>query len=101
MTTQEVPEELEAHSPAREEGTLFVDEYYKLRLEGLTRLTATIEMSIDQADRPSSTREPSSSRVQKRRRGKARAAMVFPIYRKGKRVGPRLSARERKKSPRS
>ncbi|CAF9906404.1 major facilitator super transporter protein [Imshaugia aleurites] len=65
VTTQEVPEELEAHSPAREEGTLFVDEYYKLRLEGLTRLTATIEMSIDQADRPSSTREPSSSRERK------------------------------------
>lgn len=78
VTTHEIPEEAEAHIPGTEDG-----------------------MDIDQAKQPSSTTQSTSrstSRVQKPGRGKARAAMVFPIYRKGKRVGPRLSARETKKS---
>ncbi|KAF6241569.1 hypothetical protein HO173_000280 [Letharia columbiana] len=78
VTEQEIAKEPEAHVPASEE-----------------------EMDNDQAKQPSSTTElvsRSTSRVQKRGRGKARASMVFPIYKKGKRVGPRLSARDRKKS---
>lgn len=78
VMTQEISEVSEAPVPASEE-----------------------EMDIDQAKQPSSTTASvsrSSGQIQKRGRGKARAAMVFPIYKKGKRVGPHLSARERKKS---
>ncbi|CAF9943476.1 MAG: hypothetical protein ALECFALPRED_000461 [Alectoria fallacina] len=76
VTTQEITNESEAHVPPSEQ-----------------------EMGIDQAKEPSSTTETlSSGRVQKRERGKTRAAMMFPIYKKGKRIGPHLSVRERKKS---
>ena len=37
-------------------------------------------------------------RVQKKGRGKAKAAMVFPVYKKGTRVGPRLTKRQKKAS---
>ena len=64
-------------------------------------LTTSPEMDIDEANQHNSTTTKSVSRsigrVQKRGRGKASAAMVFSIYKQGKRVGPRLSARERKK----
>ena len=39
-----------------------------------------------------------SRRVEKQSRSKSKAAMVFPTYSKGKRLGPRLSARGRKQS---
>ena len=64
-------------------------------------LITSTDMDIDQVKQPSSAMASISranGQIQKRGRGKARAAMVFPVYKKGKRVGPRLSARERKKS---
>ncbi|KAL2037022.1 hypothetical protein N7G274_010307 [Stereocaulon virgatum] len=39
-----------------------------------------------------------SGRIQKRWRSKARAAMVFPVYNKGRRVGSQLNKRQRRKS---
>lgn len=45
------------------------------------------------ADKPSQNtshqRSRSARRVEKQGRGKARAAMVFPVFKKGRRVGPR------------
>ena len=64
-------------------------------------LNTSLEMDIEQVRQSSSATESAfrnTSRVQKRGRGKAKAAMVFPIYRKGKRVGLRFRAKERKKS---
>lgn len=56
-------------------------------------------MGVDEAEysdmKPASR---SRGRVQKRGRGKARSAMVFPVYKKGKRVGLKLNARQRKSS---
>ena len=37
-------------------------------------------------------------RIQKKRRGKSSAAMVFPVYKKGKLTGPKLNAKRRKQS---
>ena len=57
-------------------------------------------MDIDQAKQPDSTAESvtkSTSRVQKRGRGKG-AANVFPVYIKGKRFGTRLGAKGGKAS---
>lgn len=100
VTTHEIPEEAEAHIPGTEDGrrSLVMTAFVARRVNTSLYITG---MDIDQAKQPSSTTQSTSrstSRVQKPGRGKARAAMVFPIYRKGKRVGPRLSARETKKS---
>ena len=57
-------------------------------------------MDIDEANLPGLTAESVSrgtGRTQKRGRGKGSVTMVFPISIKGKRVGTRLRARERKK----
>ncbi|KAK3169485.1 hypothetical protein OEA41_008868 [Lepraria neglecta] len=59
------------------------------------------EMDLDQADTSTNATNSgsrSSGRIQKKGRGKARAAMVFPVYKKGRRVGPQLSKRQRRKS---
>jgi len=57
------------------------------------------DMDIDQASGGSAaTTTRSSGRVQKKGRGKAKAAMVFPVYKRGRRVGPRLSKTQRRKS---
>ena len=69
-------------------------------LKKLTHLVTFSEMGIDQAKQPGSTAQSVSrgtSRVPKRRSGKGRATMVFPTHMKGKRVGTRLRAQERKK----
>ncbi|KAL2050782.1 hypothetical protein ABVK25_009020 [Lepraria finkii] len=59
------------------------------------------EMDLDQAN-TSTNATNSGSRsigsIQKKGRGKARAAMVFPVYKKGRRVGAQLSKRQRRKS---
>lgn len=39
-----------------------------------------------------------AKRIEKKGRGKAKASMVFPVYKKGRRVGPRLSTRQKKQS---
>ena len=60
----------------------------------------------DQIGRSAEVQTPTSSlavpkksrRVEKRSHSKSKAAMVFPTYTKGKRLGPRLSARGRKQS---
>jgi len=39
-----------------------------------------------------------TKRIEKKGRSKAKASMVFPVYKKGRRVGPRLSARQKKQS---
>ena len=98
---QKIPDELEAHVRAGEEGKRFFARYYNSALEGPTHLTTFTDMDIDPAKQIGSTAglvSRSTRRVQKRGHGKARAAMVFPIHDKGKRMGARLSARERKKS---
>ena len=60
-----------------------------------------LAMELDHPDDPTVTKPQTpkaSNRIQKRARSKAKAAMVFPIYKKGKRVGPHLSSRQRKQS---
>ncbi|KAL6719579.1 hypothetical protein ACLMJK_001499 [Lecanora helva] len=44
------------------------------------------------------TKSRSAKRLPKKGRTKAAASMVFPIYKKGRRIGPRLGARQRKQS---
>lgn len=74
-TTQEASNESEEHTPASKE-----------------------EMDIDQAkDHCSTVKQSSRSARRVEKRSKARAAMVFPVYRKGQRVGPRRRRREDRK----
>ena len=58
-----------------------------------THKLSFVDMEIDSTISAATSKTTStlrgSGRVQKRRRGKARAAMVFPVYKKGKRIGPR------------
>ncbi|KAK0512947.1 hypothetical protein JMJ35_004964 [Cladonia borealis] len=59
------------------------------------------EMDVEQDNgsiKDAESRPRSSGRIQKKGRGKAKAAMIFPVYRKGKRVGPHLNKRQRRKS---
>ena len=59
------------------------------------------EMDVEQDNdsmKAAESRSRSSGRIHKKGRGKAKAAMVFPVYRKGKRVGPHLNKRQRRKS---
>lgn len=55
-------------------------------------LITVVPIEMD-ADKPSQNtshqRSRSARRVEKQGRGKARAAMVFPVFKKGRRVGPR------------
>ena len=72
-------------------------------LDGVDYLITITAMDIDQTRQPNSTTDSSSrtgsaGQIQKRGRSKARPAMGFPVYRKGKRVGARLNVREIKKS---
>ena len=60
----------------------------------LTRLYATamdIDATGDIAQRGSSKK---SGRIQKRGRQKAKSSMVFPVYKKGRRVMPRAKQRK-------
>ncbi|KAM0801982.1 hypothetical protein BDR22DRAFT_846012 [Usnea florida] len=78
-TTREASKESEAYTPASKE-----------------------EMNIDQAQEDCSTVKQISRNTRRvEKRSKARAAMVFPVYRKGQRVGPRLRRRERQQSIRA
>ena len=56
-------------------------------------------MDIDEGEASKTKSVPGGcGRIHKKRRGKARAAIVFPTYKKGKRTGPNLNARQRKQS---
>lgn len=61
-----------------------------------SRLTESFtDMEIDEeagVTAKPSTKRP--NRIQKRVRHKARSTMVFPVYKKGKRVGPRTKPRK-------
>ncbi|MCJ1458366.1 hypothetical protein MMC28_008738 [Mycoblastus sanguinarius] len=84
-----------------EEGKAVSPDIQLLHTASLMHYVPTTDMDIGQAKNPSSTAKSISgklSRVQKRERGKARAAMVFPVYKKGRKVGPHLTARQRRKS---
>ncbi|KAK4692515.1 hypothetical protein P7C71_g4704, partial [Lecanoromycetidae sp. Uapishka_2] len=56
------------------------------------------DQADDQAEESTPTAKRSSGRIQRKGRGKAKAAMVFPVYKNGKRIGPRLSKMQRRKS---
>ena len=60
-----------------------------------------LEMDIEQVKKDKSNTKFISGnrgRIQKKGRSKAKAAMVFPVYKKGRRIGPRLSKMQRRKS---
>ena len=60
-----------------------------------------IDMDVDQPTGSSGYADKSKrgeKRIQKRGRDKAKAAMVFPVYKKGRKIGPRLSARQKRNS---
>jgi len=60
----------------------------------LTRLRI-IEMDIDPSDGVVQKRGAKGShRIQKRGRQKAKSSMVFPVYKKGRRVVPRMKQRK-------
>lgn len=64
-------------------------------------LAAPAGMDVDQVTGNNSTSRSttrSTKRVEKRGRVKAKASMVFPVYKKGRRIGPRLTARQKKQS---
>lgn len=59
------------------------------------------DMDIEQVteSNPATRSTPQGTkRIEKKGRSKAKASMVFPVYKKGRRVGPRLSARQKKQS---
>lgn len=63
--------------------------------------TLSTGMDVDQITEPNSASRPTTrntKRVEKRGRVKAKASMVFPVYKKGRRIGPRLTARQKKQS---
>ena len=52
-------------------------------------------MEIDEVTGAAGTQQSKkSNRIQKRGRHKAKATMVFPVYKKGRRVGPRIKPRK-------
>lgn len=60
----------------------------------LTKFCIT-EMDIDHADGVAQKRgAKGSNRIQKRGRQKAKSSMVFPVYKKGRRVVPRTKQRK-------
>lgn len=70
-------------------------------MKALTVSPAITDMDIDEATGSTlakASRSKSSGRIQKRGRNKARASTVFPVYKKGKRIGPHLSMKQRRKS---
>lgn len=63
--------------------------------------TLPIGMDVDQIIEAKSASRPTTrntKRVEKRGRVKAKASMVFPVYKKGRRIGPRLTVRQKKQS---
>ena len=99
MTIQEIADETEAHGYTGEESRQSFAE--ACWLKELTHSTTFTEMDIDEANLPGLTAESVSrgtGRTRKRGRSKGSVTMVFPVSIKGKRVGTRLRARERKKS---
>lgn len=55
----------------------------------------TTDMDIDEEAGVRPKQNPKKSgRVQKRAKHKAQSTMVFPVYKKGRRVGPRTKPRK-------